>query len=118
LTEAASCAIIRFLEINSSEEASNGWMLLTALNLLSSGGQALIDCMTTASLPSTLVKCLYLFFDLPEISDGDKVEPDCNFSHRERRILLQKVFVQVTSFVSAPCQRSCDFLLSLSICGL
>ena len=94
-TEAASCAIIRFLEINSSEEASNGWMLLTALNLLSSGGQALIDCMTTASLPSTLVKCLYLFFDLPEISDGDKVEPGCNFSHRERRILLQKVFVQV-----------------------
>lgn len=118
MTEAASCAIIRFLEINSSEEASNGWMLLTALNLLSSGGQALIDCMTTASLPSTLVKCLYLFFDLPEISDGDKVEPGCNFSHRERRILLQKVFVQVTSFVSAPCQRSCDFLLSLSICGL
>jgi hypothetical protein len=54
-------------------------MLLTALNLLSSGGQALIDCMTTASLPSTLVKCLYLFFDLPEISDGDKVEPGCNF---------------------------------------
>jgi hypothetical protein len=46
---------------------------------------------------------------IPEISDGDKVEPGCNFSHRERRILLQKVFVQVTSFVSAPCQRSCDF---------
>ena len=95
LTEAASCAIVRFLEINSSEEASNGWMLLQALTLLSSGGQALIDNMTGASLPSTLVKCLYLFFDLPEILDGDAVEPGCNFTHTERRILLQKVFVQV-----------------------
>ncbi|XP_052069301.1 WD repeat and FYVE domain-containing protein 3-like isoform X1 [Mytilus californianus] len=94
-TEAASCAIVRFLEINSSEEASNGWMLLQALTLLSSGGQALIDNMTGASLPSTLVKCLYLFFDLPEILDGDAVEPGCNFTHTERRILLQKVFVQV-----------------------
>ncbi|KAK3103345.1 hypothetical protein FSP39_018631 [Pinctada imbricata] len=94
-TEAASCAIVKFLEIESPEANSNGWMLLTALDLLASGSQALIDCMTAASLPSTLVKCLYLFFDLPEIELGDVVAEGSQFSPTERRILLQKVFVQV-----------------------
>jgi len=60
------------------------------------GSQALIDCMTAASLPSTLVKCLYLFFDLPEMQFPDKEEAGCEFSAHERRVLLQKVFVQVS----------------------
>lgn len=58
--------------------------------------------MTAASLPSTLVKCLYLFFDLPEYesppADVSTVPTDneaTEFSASERRILLQKVFVQV-----------------------
>lgn len=38
-TEAASRAIVQFLEINQSEEASRGWMLLTTINLLASSGQ-------------------------------------------------------------------------------
>ena len=56
--------------------------------------------MTAASLPSTLVKCLYLFFDLPE-NDAISIsasEPSDNLeelSPTERRALLQKVFVQV-----------------------
>lgn len=56
--------------------------------------------MTTASIPSTLVKCLYLFFDLPEIpeSEADVQETGSDFTPRERRILLQKIFVQVTMF--------------------
>lgn len=37
--EAASRAIVQFLEINQSEEASRGWMLLTTINLLASSGQ-------------------------------------------------------------------------------
>ncbi|KAL3875787.1 hypothetical protein ACJMK2_033704 [Sinanodonta woodiana] len=94
-TEAASCAIVKFLEIESTEESSNGWMLLSALNLLSVGPRELIDCMTAASLPSTLVKCLYLFFDLPPVTDPDLLQQGCEFSPRERRVLLQKVFVQV-----------------------
>ncbi|CAL1295954.1 unnamed protein product [Larinioides sclopetarius] len=94
-TEAASCAIAKFLEISSTEEHSNGWMLLTAVNLLAAGSAPLVDIMTAASLPSTLVKCLYLFFDLPPIENPDDIEPDCEFSPKERRILLQKVFVQV-----------------------
>ncbi|XP_056017801.1 WD repeat and FYVE domain-containing protein 3-like isoform X2 [Ostrea edulis] len=94
-TEAASCAIVNFLEMDSSETTGNGWMLLTALNLLSCGNQALIDCMTAASLPSTLVKCLYLFFDLPGIEEPNKCSPNSEFTADERRILLQKIFVQI-----------------------
>nr|XP_020843923.1 WD repeat and FYVE domain-containing protein 3 [Phascolarctos cinereus] len=102
-TEAASRAIVQFLEINQSEEASRGWMLLTTINLLASSGQKTVDCMTTMSVPSTLVKCLYLFFDLPhvpEVVGGAQNE----LPLAERRGLLQKVFVQILvklcSFVS------------------
>uniref|UniRef100_A0A8C9FGG4 WD repeat and FYVE domain containing 3 n=1 Tax=Pavo cristatus TaxID=9049 RepID=A0A8C9FGG4_PAVCR len=102
-TEAASRAIVQFLEINQSEEASRGWMLLTTINLLASSGQKTVDCMTTMSVPSTLVKCLYLFFDLPhvpEVVGGAQNE----LPLAERRALLQKVFVQILvklcSFVS------------------
>lgn len=42
-TEAASCAIAKFLEIENSEESSNGWMLLSALNLLAAGDISLIQ---------------------------------------------------------------------------
>lgn len=59
--------------------------------------------MTAASLPSTLVKCLYLFFDLPEYesptADATTLQTDkeaAEFSPGERRIFLQKVFVQVS----------------------
>lgn len=86
---------MRFLEIDSTEELSNGWMLLSSLNLLCTGPSALVDCMTAASLPSTLVKCLYLFFDLPDVQQADTLEPGCEFTPRERRVLLQKVFVQM-----------------------
>lgn len=95
-TEAASIAIVKFLEIDNCEESSNGWMLLSSLNLLAAGDASLIQVMTTASVPSTLVKCLYLFFDLPEIPDDVADANDgSDYTARERRILLQKVFVQV-----------------------
>ncbi|MEQ2238023.1 hypothetical protein ILYODFUR_029142, partial [Ilyodon furcidens] len=41
-TEAASRAIVQFLEVNQSEDASRGWMLLTTINLLASSGQYLV----------------------------------------------------------------------------
>ncbi|CAK9831938.1 WD repeat and FYVE domain-containing protein 3 [Anthophora retusa] len=96
-TETASCAIVKFLEIENSEESSNGWMLLSALNLLAAGDTSVIQAMTTASVPSTLVKCLYLFFDLPEMIDDEADITDANsdFSPKQRRILLQKIFVQL-----------------------
>ncbi len=101
-TEAASCEIVKFLEIESTEETSNGWMLLSTINLLSTGASSLIDCMTAASLPSTLVKCLYLLFDLPDVKNAHQLEPGCEFSPVERRILLQKVFVQVVAISNQP----------------
>lgn len=70
-TENASQAIIDFLEMPDqlqSPSDKKGWILLTTLNLLVCSGCApLIPIMSQAALPSTLVKCLYLFFDLPEI---------------------------------------------------
>lgn len=45
-TEAASCAIAKFLEIENNEESSNGWMLLSTLNLLAAGDQSLVQVCT------------------------------------------------------------------------
>lgn len=70
--------------------------------------------MTTMSVPSTLVKCLYLFFDLPHMAEAPvgpnpppppppptqektpgqgHTQPEVPLA--DRRALLQKVFVQV-----------------------
>ena len=54
-----------------------------------------LQVMTNASVPSTLVKCLYLFFDLPAIDDEGEEESESEFSAKERRMLLQKMFIQV-----------------------
>uniref|UniRef100_T1IYC2 Alfy-like armadillo-like repeat domain-containing protein n=1 Tax=Strigamia maritima TaxID=126957 RepID=T1IYC2_STRMM len=94
-TEAASLGIVKFLEIESTEESSNGWMLLSTINLLASGDESLIEVLTAASLPSTLVKCLYLFFDLPKLDEVKNQPEQSEFTAEERRILLQKIFVQV-----------------------
>ncbi|KAK2725772.1 hypothetical protein QYM36_000305, partial [Artemia franciscana] len=94
-TSEASYAISKFLEIDSSEELSNGWMLLSTVNILAAVGETIIQVMSAAALPSTLVKCLYLFFDLPDTVNGDTIEPGNDFSPKETRILLQKVFSQI-----------------------
>lgn len=95
-TEAAAVAIAKFLEASGmGEEDSRGWNLLTTLNLLSAGDQALVETMTGAAVPSTLVKCLYLFFDLPQVQVSDTKGPGSDFSPMERRLLLQKIFVQL-----------------------
>lgn len=67
--------------------------------------------MTTMSVPSTLVKCLYLFFDLPhtpEVPAATQTE----LPLADRRALLQKVFVQVclslaTAFSSQDTHKTC-----------
>lgn len=58
-TEAASCAIAKFLEIENCEESSNGWMLLSTLNLLAAGDITLVQA-------SDLVHCHVLtLYTLP-----------------------------------------------------
>lgn len=45
---------------------TQGWNLLMSLNTLALlQNQQIINLLCDASLPSTLIKCLYLFFDLP-----------------------------------------------------
>lgn len=51
--------------------------------------------MTTMSVPSTLVKCLYLFFDLPHMPEVPAAT-QTELPLGDRRALLQKVFVQVS----------------------
>lgn len=53
--------------------------------------------MTTMSVPSTLVKCLYLFFDLPHMAEapGTSQTQTSELPQADRRALLQKVFAQV-----------------------
>ena len=46
------------------------------------------------SVPSTLVKCLYLFFDLPHMPEVPAAT-QTELPLGDRRALLQKVFVQV-----------------------
>ena len=98
-TEAAAAAIATFMEVEVGG-GGNGWHLLSSLSLLVNEGDTQAEIMTSTSLPSTLVKCLYLFFDLPPIqtspsSPGASGEVFEDYSPKERRLLLQKMFIQV-----------------------
>ncbi|XP_022643815.1 WD repeat and FYVE domain-containing protein 3-like isoform X2 [Varroa destructor] len=76
-TETTSLAIAHFLEVSPTPgEASRGWLLLTAINLLAGAGPRVIEALASQALPSTLVKCLYLFFDLPVINNNMQQQPD------------------------------------------
>lgn len=115
-TAAASQAIASFLEMDTTaQDSGNGWMLLTCLNLLSLGGPGLIEVMTAASVPSTLVKCLYLFFDLPDLENPDATVIGSEFTPRERRVLMQKCFGQVILLRNSRCR--CVILCVFSRCS-
>ncbi|CAL8113792.1 unnamed protein product [Orchesella dallaii] len=82
-TVEAALSIIEFLEPNErDDDQSHGFMLISTLNLLSTTDEQVIEIMCNNSVPSTLVKCLYLFFDLPPPSSSP-------------REMVQRVFVQV-----------------------
>lgn len=104
-TENASIAIVDFLEISPTVNTSadkKGWILLSTLNILVSfNSNQLISIMTSNSLSSTLVKCLYLFFDLPPCVDGPNDHSVDYLSNTERRNLLQKVFSQLLNRLCA-----------------
>ncbi|CAG0897177.1 unnamed protein product [Cyprideis torosa] len=115
-TEAASQEIIRFLELPSvpaGEEAPpNGWLLMSCVHILASGNETIVDALTATSVPSCLVKALYLFFDLPPIPGAadsgtgaavtgggfeealEGAWENAELSAPQRRLLLQKVFVE------------------------
>lgn len=134
-TQEASQSVVKFLELSPNlhrqaddcldplesaeddENNNNGWILLSTLNfLVCNCSSNLIPVMANANLPSTLVKCLYLFFDLPEPTGGgeeedatrvnsqltssislSKITLDDIQSDLDRRLLLKKVFAQLLS---------------------
>lgn len=61
-TETASCAIVKFLEIENSEESSNGWMLLSALNLLAAGDTSVIQVCISLFQITNFTFIIYLYF--------------------------------------------------------
>eukprot|EP01135_Chromosphaera_perkinsii_P002345 Nk52_evm131s221 gene=Nk52_evmTU131s221 len=71
--ELAAKAIVDFL---SKKSGGIGWHMLCSLDILSAVDEQSLEAMVRASLPSTLVKCMYLFMDLVEDqgSAGDEVE--------------------------------------------
>ncbi|CAB3409518.1 unnamed protein product [Caenorhabditis bovis] len=78
-TEAAS-SIAQYLRPGTE---SKGWMILEAIRfLMSAEDEVMIDAACKVSLPSTLIKTVYLFFDLPE---GD--EPTMQADKELHRVL-------------------------------
>lgn len=69
-------------------ECSRGTLLLITLGKLSFNGN-LLECMSAAGIPSTLVKCLYIFLDLPS-TYVDEINRD--------RLQLQMKFTHVNYF--------------------
>ncbi|VDN17035.1 unnamed protein product [Gongylonema pulchrum] len=75
-TSLAASAISTFLLPDSTD--CRGWTLLNAICYLSlTEQQQVIEVMCKAALPSTLVKALYLFFDLPPPADENVLKKLC-----------------------------------------
>lgn len=92
--------MVKFLELETMPDPGRGWLLLKSLNYLSStNGSEVIEAMSAASLPSTLVKCLYLFYDLPATSDRSELprllRRDSQLAPLQRRTILQELFMEV-----------------------
>lgn len=63
------------------DESSHGWNLLSALNTLAlSQNSQIIQLLCDASVPSTLIKCLYLFFDLRPLSEVKKCPVNTDYN--------------------------------------
>jgi hypothetical protein len=94
--------LVKFFEIKTSEDCTDGSGLLNTVNLLASGPAFLVEIMNKCSLPSRLVMCIYLFICLPEPKDS--LLDHSEFSAKERRVLFQKCFQQLLIKL---CQHSC-----------
>uniref|UniRef100_A0A158R8R4 Lysosomal trafficking regulator lyst n=1 Tax=Taenia asiatica TaxID=60517 RepID=A0A158R8R4_TAEAS len=73
----------------SFSQVPNGNLLLLTLEKLSCSA-SLLECMSAAGVPSTLVKCLYIFLDLPAVPNPDALKD---------RLHLQRKFTQLLQHV-------------------
>lgn len=94
--------LVKFFEIKTSEDSTDGAGLLNTVNMLASGPAFLAEAMAKCSLPSRLVMCIYLFICLPEPKDS--LLDSSEFTARERRSLFQQCFQQL---IMKLCQHSC-----------
>lgn len=91
-TEAAARALLHFL----ANQDGLGGLCLQVLALLAAVGAQTVQAMASMMLPSTLIKTLYLFFDLPpRTSDGEQPGADAlnaelhdQFQRRFERLLV------------------------------
>lgn len=90
--DCASKSIIAFLMRDSAENTVSGWNLLNTLNFLASADTPVVECMVAASLPSNMVKCLYLFYDLPLLEKGNE---NTDKDVYEGVQTIQKLYTQV-----------------------
>ncbi|CDS39337.1 WD repeat and FYVE domain containing protein 3 [Echinococcus multilocularis] len=99
-----------------------GNLLLLTLEKLSCSA-SLLECMSAAGVPSTLVKCLYIFLDLPAVSNPDALKDRMHLQHKFTQLLqhvcLSSVAVEEMTSTDAlrhllsaavdPCQSSNAF---------
>uniref|UniRef100_A0A1I7VIR8 WD repeat and FYVE domain-containing protein 3 n=1 Tax=Loa loa TaxID=7209 RepID=A0A1I7VIR8_LOALO len=91
-TQLAASAILNFLLPDVAD--CRGWTLLNAVCYLSYTKQEqVIEVMCKAALPSTLIKALYLFFDLPPPANGDVTS-----SKQKLFVVFQKVLKKLCEF--------------------
>lgn len=88
----ASTAIMNFLIQKPDNNTQSGWNLLRSLSILANGESAIISDMIAAQLPSTLVHCLYLFFELPQPSASSNEKSD---ALEDSYLTVQKLFIQL-----------------------
>lgn len=88
----ASASIMNFLVMHPEDQAQSGWNLLNSLTILANGESAIVECMIATQLPSTLVHCIYLFFELPPPSRSGTVDDD---HVAESYSTVQKLFIQL-----------------------
>lgn len=88
----ASASIMNFLFKGPEDQTQSGWNLLRSLDILASGERAIVECMIATQLPSTLVHCLYLFFELPPV--GQSGIADSNVT-KESQATVQKLFIEL-----------------------
>lgn len=88
----ASTAIMNFLIKKADTNTQSGWNLLQSLSILANGQSAVISDMIATQLPSTLVHCLYLFFELPKPCANTSIDASVL---EESYLTVQKLFIQL-----------------------
>lgn len=88
----ASTAIMSFLVKKPDSHTQSGWNLLQSLSILANGESAIISDMIATQLPSTLVHCLYLFFELPKPAESSSTGVN---AVEDAYLTVQQLFIRL-----------------------